>query len=92
MCKSILLCEKILGANVDENQDIEIEIVDGFLQDDETERQKLLNDVSAGLISHKRYLMKAYNMTEEEAMKELQDIQSENNIDNIEITEEDMSE
>lgn len=92
VCKSILLCEKILGANVDENQDIEIELVDGFLQDDETERQKLLNDVSAGLISHKRYLMKAYNMTEEEAIKELQDIQSENNIDNIEITEEDMSE
>lgn len=92
ICRSILLCEKMLGVNVDEKQDIEIPLVDGFLQDDETERQKLLTDVSAGFISKKRYLMKAYKMTEEEALQELKNIENEENITNIEITEEDVSE
>lgn len=92
ICRAILLCEKILGTTVDEKQEIDIEEVDGFLQDDETQREKLLSDTTAGLISHKRYLMKVYKMTEEEALKEIQEIENENNVANIQITEEDTSE
>ena len=46
----------------------------------------------AGYISKKRYLMKAYNMTEEEAIAELEEIDNEDNIGSLDITEEDTSE
>ena len=93
ICKALLLSEKILGnASIDETQEIDIAEVDGFLEDEETIRQKLREDAMAGYISKKRYLMKAYNMTEEEATAELQEIDKEDNIGSLEITDEDTSE
>lgn len=93
ICKALLLSEKMLGnSNIDETQEIEIAEVDGFLQDEETMRQKLREDAMAGYISKKRYLMKAYNMTEEEAIAELEEIDNEDNIGSLEITDEDTSE
>lgn len=90
ICKAILLCEKMLGTSVDENQEIEIAQVDGFLQDDESERQKLLSDVSAGLISKTTYLKKVYKMTDKEIAEELEKINNEDTLPDITI--EDMSE
>ena len=88
-----MLSEKILGdASIDETQDIDIPDVDGFLEDDETTREKMREDVDSNYISKKRYLMKAYQMSEEEAIKELQDIENEQNIGNIETIEEDDTE
>ena len=93
ICKALLLSEKILGnASIDETQEINIAEVDGFLQDEETIRQKLKEDAMAGYISKKRYLMKAYNMSEKEALAELKEIDKENNISSLEITDEDISE
>ena len=93
ICKALLLSEKILGdASIDETQDIDIPDVDGFLEDDETTREKMREDVDSNYISKKRYLMKVYQMSEEEAIKELQDIENEQNIGNIETIEEDDTE
>lgn len=93
ICKALLLSEKILGnPSIDETQEIDIAEVDGFLEDEETIRQKLREDAMAGYISKKRYLMKAYNMSEEEALKELQEIDNEDNIGSLDITDEDISE
>lgn len=89
VCKSILLCEKMLGANVDENTEIEIAEADGYLVNDETQREKLLSDYSAGLISKSTYLKKVYNMTDKEIKEELTKIDSE---DNIELPEESIEE
>ena len=84
ICQSLLLCEKILGnASIDENQEIEIAEVDGFLQDDETERSKLQQDYSMGAITMKRYLMQAYKMTEKEALKEIADRKAEDEMSSI---------
>ena len=93
ICKALLLSEKILGnASIDETQEIDIAEVDGFLEDENTIREKLREDAMAGYISKKRYLMKAYNMTEEEAIAELKEIDNEDNIGSLEITDEDTSE
>ena len=93
ICKALLLSEKILGnASIDETQEIDIAEVDGFLEDENTIREKLREDAMAGYISKKRYLMKAYNMTEEEAIAELEEIDNEDNIGSLEITDEDTSE
>lgn len=93
ICKALLLSEKILGnASIDETQEIDIAEVDGFLEDENTIREKLREDVNSGFISKKRYLMKAYNMTEEEALAELQEIDKEDNIGSLEITDEDIGE
>ena len=81
--RSLLLCEKILGQNIDETQEIDIPEVDGFLIDEESQRDKLFTDLGAGLISKKRYLMKVYKMSEEEALQELQEIQNEENLQEI---------
>ena len=86
ICQSLLLCEKILGdASINENQDIEVAEADGFMQDDETERSKLQQDYSMGAITMKRYLMKAYKMTEEEALKEIADRKEEDGISSINL-------
>ena len=93
VCRALLLSEKILGnAGIDETQEIDIAEVDGFLEDENTIREKLREDVNSGFISKKRYLMKAYNMTEEEAIAELQEIDKEGNIGSLDITGEDVSE
>ena len=88
ICRALLLCEKMLGnTSIDENQEIEIADVDGFLEDDSTIRQKAKEDVSMGLISKKRYLIKVYGMSEKEALKELKAIDEEE-ITNVNIEEE----
>ena len=84
----MLLCEKMLGnASIEEKQEIEIAEVDGFLEDDSTVRQRAKEEVAMGLMSKKRYLMKVYGMNEEEAIKELQNINKEDEISNIKIEE-----
>jgi len=89
ICRALLLCEKMLGnTKIDENQKIEIADVDGFLEDDSTIRQKAKEDVSMGLISKKRYLMKVYGMSEKEALEELKSIDKEDKISSIDIKEE----
>lgn len=86
ICRALLLCEKILGkASIDEHQEIEIAEVDGFLEDDNTQREKLMEDMAAGVISKKKYLMKVYKMTEKEADEELQNIEKENSASNIDL-------
>ena len=88
ICRALLLCEKMLSnTSIDENQEIEIADVDGFLEDDSTIRQKAKEDVSMGLISKKRYLMKVYGMSEKEALKELKTIDEEE-ITNVNVEEE----
>lgn len=87
ICQSLLLCEKMLGnASINENQKIDVAEVDGFMQDDETERAKLQQDYSMGAITMKRYLMKTYKMTEEEALKEIADRKQEDSIGSIDLT------
>lgn len=89
ICRALLLCEKMLGNNsIDENQEIDIADVDGFLEDDSTIRQRAKEDASMGFISHKRYLMTVYKMTEAEALQELKDIDEEEKINSIDIKEE----
>lgn len=88
ICRALLLCEKMLGnTTIDENQEIEIAEVDGFLEDDSTIRQRAKEEVSMGLMSKKRYLMKVYGMSEEEAINELKVINKEDEISNIELKE-----
>lgn len=88
ICRALLLCEKMLGnASIEEKQEIEIAEVDGFLEDDSTVRQRAKEEVAMGLMSKKRYLMKVYGMNEEEAIKELQNINKEDEISNIKIKE-----
>lgn len=88
ICRSLLLCEKMLGnTEIDEKQEIEIAEVDGFLEDDSTIRQRAKEEVSMGLMSKKRYLMKVYGMNEEEAIKELKAINEEDEISNIKLKE-----
>lgn len=84
--QSLLLCEKILGnASIDEKQDIDVAEVDGFMQDDETERIKLQQDYSLGAISLKRYLMKVYKMTEAEALKEIEERKQEDSSSSFDL-------
>ena len=84
-----MLCEKMLGnSKIDEKQNIEIADVDGFLEDDATTRQKAKEDVSMGLMSKKRYLMKVYGMTEKEAIEELKEIREDDQISDLKIEKE----
>lgn len=86
ICQSLLLCEKILGnATIDETQEIEVAEVDGFMSDDDTERTKLQQDYNMGAITLKRYLMKVYKMTEEEALKEIAEREKEDSVSSISL-------
>ena len=88
ICRALLLSEKMLGNTaIDENQEIEIAEVDGFLEDDSTIRQRAKEEVSMGLMSKKRYLMKVYGMSEKEAIKEMKAINEEDEISNIKLKE-----
>lgn len=89
ICRALLLCEKMLGnTTIDENQEIEIADVDGFLEDDSTIRQRAKEEISMGLMSKKRYLKKVYGMSEKEALEELKSIDKEDEISSIDIKEE----
>lgn len=89
ICRALLLCEKMLGnTTIDEDQEIEIADVDGFLEDDSTIRQRAKEEISMGLMSKKRYLKKVYGMSEKEALEELKSIDEEDKISSIDIKEE----
>lgn len=93
ICRALLLCEKILGnSTINENQDIEVAEVDGFLEDENTIRERMNEDAANGYISKKRYLMKVYNMTEQEALKEIEEIDKENSVNSFTIMPEDTEE
>lgn len=86
ICKGMLLLGRILfKQNVTEEDEIHLEDVDGFLVDTETMKKELRNDMSMGLISKKKYLMKAYKMSEEEAIEELQRVEDENKVNEIAV-------
>lgn len=86
ICRGILLLGRILfKQNVTENDEIKLEDVDGFLVDTETMKKELRSDLSMGLISKKKYLMKAYRLTEEEALAELQEVENENKVNDITV-------
>lgn len=86
ICKGMLLLGRILfNEEVTEEDEIHLEDVDGFLVDTETMKKELRNDMSMGLISKKKYLMKVYKMSEDEALKELQQIENENKVDEIPV-------
>lgn len=76
----LLLARVMLKENVDENCNVLIENHDGILITDEELREQYLNEISAGLRSKISYLMKFYNMTKEQALKELALIDEEENI------------
>lgn len=84
--KGMLLLGRILfKQNVTEQDEIHLEDVDGFLVDTETMKKELRSDLSMGLISKKKYLMKVYRMSEEEALQELQNIEDENKVNEIPV-------
>ena len=78
ICAAILLCEKMLGnVSIDEMQEIKIPDADGFLEDENTVRERAKEDVANGLMSKKRYLMSICGMSEKDAEKELEEITKE---------------
>lgn len=69
--------------NISENSDykILIEFDDSIANDDNTIRKEMRKDVSLGILSKKYYLMNQYKLTEEEAMKMLEQTTKENNLE-----------
>lgn len=76
--RALLLIEKMLGEQVDENIEINIPDVDNFLEDDEMVLQRGRTEVSQGLMSKYTYLTKYKKLTPEEAQNELNLISGEN--------------
>ena len=63
---------------VDETDKIELTDKDGFLISDEELQDRYRQDYEAGLMSKKKYLMKARGMTEEMALKEIEEAKEDN--------------
>lgn len=79
IARAILLLGRILfNENTDENDEIQLTNKDGFLVSDEELQEQYRQDFQAGLMSKKTYLMKARGMTEEQALKELEEVQKDN--------------
>lgn len=79
IARAILLLGRILfNENTDENDEIQLTNKDGFLVSDEELQEQYRQDYQAGLMSKKTYLMKARGMTEEQALKELEEVQKDN--------------
>lgn len=82
ICKAILLLGKILfGEDVIPDDEIKLVDKDGFMQSEEDQKEDFRNEISMGLRSKTSYLMKFYGMSEEEAQKELELINSEDTFD-----------
>ncbi len=79
IARSILLLGRLLfRKEVDENDTIALTDKDGFLISDEELREQYRQDYNMGLMSKVSYLMKARNMTEEQAMKEIEKAKEDN--------------
>lgn len=79
IARAILLLGRILfNENTDENDEIQLTNKDGFLVSDEELQEQYRQDFKDGLMSKKTYLMKARGMTEEQAIKELEEVQKDN--------------
>ena len=79
IARAILLLGRILfNEKTDENDNIQLTNKDGFLISDEELQEQYRQDFQAGLMSKKTYLMKARGMTEEQALKELEEVQKDN--------------
>lgn len=79
LAKGVLLLGRILfGQNVTEEDTITLTDKDGFLISDEELQDRYRQDLQAGLISKKTYLMKARGMSEEQAIKELEEVAKDN--------------
>lgn len=79
LAKSVLLLGRILfKQNVTEDDVITLTDKDGFLISDEELQDRYRQDLQAGLISKKTYLMKARGMTKEQAIAELELINQDN--------------
>lgn len=72
---------------VTENCEVLIDNADGFMEDTESIKQSLREDLALGVISKVEYRMKVYNETEEEAQDAINKIEAENQITNIPTTE-----
>lgn len=60
-----------------------IDNADGFMEDTESIKQSLREDLALGVISKVEYRMKVYNETEQDAQKAIDKIEAENQITNI---------
>lgn len=79
IARAILLLGRILfNENTDENDKIQLTNKDGFLISDEELQEQYRQDFQAGLMSKKTYLMKARGMSEEQAIRELEEVQKDN--------------
>lgn len=78
IARAILLVGRLLfNEQVTEEDTITLTDKDGFLISDEELQERYRQDFQAGLMSKKSYLMKARGYSEEQAIKELQEINAE---------------
>lgn len=78
IARAILLLGRILfNENVTEEDEITLTDKDGFLVSDEEMQDRFRQDFKDGLMSKKKYLMKARGMSEEQAIKELEEVNAE---------------
>ena len=75
--------KNILGANVDDNAKVEVNVSDGVVEDDSKEREQDRQDVKDGIMSKAEYRAKWYGETLEEAQVKIDEINSSNNKVNI---------
>ena len=79
IAKAILLIGRMLfNEPVTEEDEINLTDKDGFLISDEELQDRYREDFQAGLMSKKRYLMKARGMSEEQAIKEIEEAKADN--------------
>lgn len=79
----LLIGRLILKQPVTENCDVLIDNADGFMEDTESIKQSLREDLALGVISKVEYRMKVYNETEQDAQKAIDKIEAENQITSI---------
>lgn len=77
---SLLIGRMILGENVTEDCNVEIENVDGFLADTETLKQEFRQEIATGVRKRYEYRMKFFGEDEETAKKKLAE-----NIDSLDL-------
>lgn len=70
--------KNILGANVDDNAKVEVNVSDGVVEDDSKEREQDRQDVKDGIMSKAEYRAKWYGETLEEAKIKIDEINSSN--------------
>lgn len=88
IAKAILFIGRTLfNENVTEEDEINLTDKDGFLISDEELQERYRQDYQAGLMSKKTYLMKARGMSEEQAIKELEEVKKDETIQEVKIEE-----